>query len=77
MNRTVSMLCVYSINMCGVSRWIAVLIVLSFKFSLDYYGVVSGTGGFMRMTQRIHGRVEPSSKRLEKRGMKKDNKRKM
>lgn len=25
---TVSMLCVYSVNMCGVSRWIAVLIVL-------------------------------------------------
>lgn len=41
MIRTVSMLCVYSVNMCSVSRWIAVLIVLSFKCPLDYYGVVS------------------------------------
>lgn len=65
------MLCVYSVNMCGVSRWVAVLIGLPFKCPLEYYGVVSGTGGFMRMTQQIHRCVDPSSKRLEKRGIKK------
>lgn len=56
-------ICVYSVNMCGVSRWIAVLICFCL---LDDYSVVSGTGGFMRVTQWIHGRVDPSSKRLEK-----------
>lgn len=66
-------ICVYSVNMCGVSRWIAVLICLCL---LDDYSVVSGTGGFMRVTQWIHGRVDPSSKRLEKRGMKTENLRK-
>lgn len=61
------MLCVYSVNICGVSRWVAVLIGLPFKCPWEYYGVVSGTGGFMRLTQQIHRCVDPSSKRLEKR----------
>lgn len=57
---------VYSVNVCGVTWWTAIMVVLPFKCLLDYNGVVSGMSGFMRMMQRIHGHADPSSKRLGK-----------
>lgn len=51
-------ICVYSVNMCGVSSWVAVWIFFFFR-PVDDYGVVSGTGGFMRMT-RLDSRARGS-----------------